>query len=97
MLPITESRILVHSLPDSRRARMPREVSVFFHHEGKYDCPECKFPMERLHVHGWFWGCSKCKKSWPLYILEPHIDEAKVEKHGFLGKFKSFISGGKHG
>lgn len=76
---------------------MPRPISLFFHNQAQYDCHTCGEPMNRLDTHGWHWGCHKCQKSFPLYVLDPKAVEVKKEEEGFLGKFKDMIHGGRNG
>jgi hypothetical protein len=78
---------------DNRRLKMARpNISVFYHDQKSYECPECKVEMDRAHVHGWFWICPKCKQDYPLYRLQPF--EVKEEKKkeglfkGFMGRIR---------
>lgn len=73
---------------------MPKPVSIYFHDERSYDCPECKVSMNRVAVHGWFWGCPKCQKTYPLYILDPKATVEKPEKEGFLSSMRKRFLGG---
>jgi hypothetical protein len=91
---LSPMRVLVNSLPDTRYAKMPRPVSVWFHSTVSYDCHQCGGPMERLDTHGWHWGCTKCKVSFPLYVLEPSKKvELPVEGRSFMGKVKDAFMG----
>jgi len=75
----------------------PRHISVFFHEEKSYNCPDCQGPIERAHIHGWFWWCEKCKKEWPLYVLEEKGIAVKAEaekvEEKLLGKIMNKVKG----
>jgi len=70
---------LVHNEVEDARARRSamRHISIFADSKEKYDCPDCKIPMDRAHIHGWFWRCDKCKKEFPRYVLEKETKRVK--------------------
>ena len=77
---------------DAAGARMnPRHVSVFFHDEKTYMCPDCNTEMQRAHVHGWFWYCAKCKQEHPLYKLQTHELNVPDNKKTFVDRARGFF------
>jgi len=80
---------------------MPRPVSVFFDHQGKFDCPVCGKSLIRAHLQGWFWHCLKCDRQFALYELKPKVEEAEKivsdRPEGFFDRVKKVFTGGKNG
>lgn len=66
--------ILMDNLSNLRNAR-GRSYSIFYHARAIYPCPECTKPMPRLNA-GFYWGCTACKKSFPLRVLDKEITHA---------------------
>lgn len=74
-----------------------QHVSIYFHEDKKYPCPDCTKEMSRAHIHGWFYYCVACRKTYPLYVLdkqeskipEPTVEEPK--KKGLFDKVKEVL------
>lgn len=85
-LVVSKVRLFHNGLADARQMRnQMRHVSIYFHDKKSFDCPDCKMAMERAHMHGWYWLCMKCKKTFPLYLLEhKKVETPKVKEavHG---------------
>ena len=80
---------------------MPRPVSIFFEHQGKFDCPKCGKSLIRAHLQGWFWNCETCQRMFPLYELKLKEEEAEKfvsdKPEGFFDRVKKVFTGGKNG
>jgi ribosomal protein L37AE/L43A len=91
------TKIEMHSQSDYRGMRLlpGRTVSVFFHDQRHYPCPDCKGELDRAHIHGWYWSCAQCKKTFPLYVLQNLgiAEETKIPDKTFMQKLKGVFNG----
>jgi ribosomal protein L37AE/L43A len=86
----------IELMSDNRNLKMlPNHYSIFFHEKKSYNCPECNGPMDRAHIHGWYWFCGTCRKSFPLYVLEPakEVVMEPAKPKGWMAKVKEALRG----